>query len=66
MLSEISQTEKDTVWSHLYAESKRQTSKKQTQKKRSDMWLPQVEGREGELEEGGQKAQISRYKIKKY
>ena len=30
------------------------------------MWLPQVEGREGELEEGGQKAQISRYKIKKY
>ena len=34
---------------------------------RSDLWLPESEGlREGKLDEGNQKAQISRYKINKY
>ena len=34
MLSEINQIEKDTAWSHLYVESKKQTNKKGKQNNR--------------------------------
>ena len=43
------------------------TNKQNSQKKRSDSWLPEVGGMgEGELDEGGQKLQTSSYKINKY
>ena len=44
MLSEKSQRKTNTVWSHLYMKSKK-TKQKQTQKEKSDLWLPEVEGR---------------------
>ena len=47
MLSEITQRKTNTVWSHLYVESeknKKQKTPNQTQKKRSDLWLPEAEG----------------------
>ena len=46
------------------------TSKKETnsQKKRSNLWLPEVGGErgKGELDEGGQKVQTYGYRITKY
>ena len=40
------------------------TLQKQTQKKRSDLWLPVVGWERGGLNEGSQKLQASNYKIK--
>ena len=52
MVSEINQTEKDNVYSHLYTESKKQDKMKidsQTQKKR---WIPMEKGCGGEIGRG--------------
>lgn len=56
MLSEMSNTETYTVWSHLHMESK----KRWTQKQR-EQWLPGA-GKWGDV---GQKEHTSNYKIKK-
>ena len=43
ILSDISQTETNTVWSHLFVESqnsKKQNSSNSKEKKSSDLWLP--------------------------
>ena len=54
-----------SVVGQLYFKNKER--KKQTQKKRPDLCLPEAEGGEqGELNEGSQKVQISSYKIYKY
>ena len=59
ILNEISQTEKRQI---LYEEPK-----KQTQKERSDLWLPESGGRfVEELDEGGEKAQTYSHEISKY
>ena len=42
------------------------TKQTNSQKKRSDLWLPEAGGGQGELDEGGQKVQTSSYKINTY
>ena len=60
MLSVVSQTKKDTVWSHLHIESKRTWTHR---------YIEQISGCQrrgwgvGETGEGGQKVQTSSYKI---
>ena len=55
----------NTVWSHLYVESKK--NKKQIHRNRDQICGCQKQGGGvGELDEGGQKVQTSGYKINKY
>ena len=70
MLSEISQTKTNTVWSHLYVESlKNKTMLIDTG---TDWWLPEMAEAGGwwlvvggQMSEGHQKVQTSNYKISK-
>ena len=67
MLSEMSQTTTNTVWSHLYAKSKT-TELIKTEKQRIDWWLPGAGGGWLEMTEMGkcgQKLPTSSYKMDK-
>ena len=63
VLSEISQTEKDT---YCVVSLICRVFKKRNLTKRDQTWLQEAEGREGALEKGGQKVQIFSYEINKY
>ena len=68
MPSRISQTEKDKYYviSLIYGIKKNQNKKTppNSQKKRSYLWLPETGGRgKRNWKEGGQKVEISSYKI---
>ena len=57
MLSEVSQTEKENMYSTYMWNLKKQTNKQKTssQIQRTDWWLPEMGWRVGETGEGGQK-----------
>lgn len=61
VLSEMWQRKRNTVWPHLYVESK--TNKLSSQIQRTDWWLPEVGGRGGRNGWRGSKAKI---KMNKY
>ena len=68
MLSEISKTKTDTIWSHLYVGCKKQNKwKNNSQIQKTDLWLSEGCGdwRVGKMGEEGQDVQTSSYKINK-
>ena len=75
MTNNLGKKKTNTIWSHLYVESKKINNDNNninpnSPKKRSDLWLPEQwaggGGCGGELKEGNQKVQTSSNKSNKY